>query len=357
MNMKNIPSPEKSINLFHCLNELGDHSVVEEIQQYLKSGRITEAKLSSSQWSAVAFVLLTSEKKMDEFHLDKFVKRSKAENVKVLQMLLPVVKESRSVHLKDCGVTDEGCAALASALKSNPSHLRELDLSGNKLESSGVTRLCDLFEDPHCKLEKLELSDCGITDEGCAALASALRSNPEHLRELNLSSNKMVDWKVNLLSDLLKNPHCKLEKLSVLNLNRLELSTSEECVIVLCRLRDCGITYEGCVALTSALRSNPGHLRHLDLSVNELGDSVNLLSSVLEDLRCKLEILWLSDCGITDEGCTALASALRSNPEHLRQLGLSGNNIRGSGVKVLSDLKDDQHYELKVFFYCKYIFI
>ncbi|KTF99814.1 hypothetical protein cypCar_00043616 [Cyprinus carpio] len=273
---------------------------------------------------------------MDEFHLDKFVKRSKAENVKVLQMLLPVVKESRSVHLKDCGVTGEGCAALASALKSNPSHLRELDLSGNKLESSGVTRLCDLFEDPHCKLEKLELSDCGITDEGCAALASALRSNPEHLRELNLSSNKMVDWKVNLLSDLLKNPHCKLEKL---------------------RLRDCGITYEGCVALTSALRSNPGHLRHLDLSVNELGDSVNLLSSVLEDLRCKLEILWLCDCGITDEGCTALASALRSNPEHLRQLGLSGNNIRGSGVKVLSDLKDDQHYELKVFFYCKYIFI
>uniref|UniRef100_A0A8C1B487 NLR family CARD domain containing 9 n=1 Tax=Cyprinus carpio carpio TaxID=630221 RepID=A0A8C1B487_CYPCA len=96
--IRSMCSPEKSINLFHCLNELGDHSVVEEIQRYLKSGRITEAKLSSSQWSAVAFVLLTSEKKMDEFHLDKFVKRSKAENVKVLQMLLPVVKESRSVQ-------------------------------------------------------------------------------------------------------------------------------------------------------------------------------------------------------------------------------------------------------------------
>ncbi|XP_016317767.1 protein NLRC3-like [Sinocyclocheilus anshuiensis] len=105
--IRTINSPEKSINLFHCLNELGDHSLVEEIQQYLKSGRIAEAKLSSSQWSAVVFVLLTSEKKLDEFHLDKFVKRSKAENMKVLQMLLPVVIESRSVHLKDCGVTDE----------------------------------------------------------------------------------------------------------------------------------------------------------------------------------------------------------------------------------------------------------
>ncbi|XP_016364265.1 ribonuclease inhibitor-like [Sinocyclocheilus rhinocerous] len=154
--IRTINSPEKSINLFHCLNELGDCSLVEEIQHYLKSGRIAEAKLSSSQWSAVAFVLLTSEKMPDEFHLDKFVKRSKAENMKVLQMLLPVVKESRSVHLKDCGVTDEGCAALASALRSNPSHLRQLDLSGNKLESFGVTQLCTLFEDLHCKLEKLE---------------------------------------------------------------------------------------------------------------------------------------------------------------------------------------------------------
>ncbi|XP_016104923.1 ribonuclease inhibitor-like isoform X2 [Sinocyclocheilus grahami] len=273
MKIRTIDSPEKFINLFHCLNELGDHSLVEEIQQYLKSGRIAEAKLSSSQWSAVAFVLLTSEKMPDEFHLDKFVKRSKAENMKVLQMLLPVVKESRSVHLKDCGVTDEGCAALASALRSNPSHLRHLDLSGNKLESFGVTQLCALFEDPHCKLEKLELSKCGLTDEGCAALTSALRSNPEHLRDLNLSSNKMGDLKVSLLSTVLENPHCKLEKLR------------------------------------------------------------------------------LCDCGITDEGCAALASALRSNPSHLRQLGLSGNKLRGSGVKLLSDLKVDRHYELKVFFY------
>ncbi len=94
-----IDSPEKSINLFHCLNELGDHSLVEEIQQYLKYGRIKEAKLSSSQWSAVVFVLLTSEEELNEFRLDKFVKgKNKPENMKVLQELLPVIKESRSVQ-------------------------------------------------------------------------------------------------------------------------------------------------------------------------------------------------------------------------------------------------------------------
>ncbi len=99
MKIRTIDSPEKSINLFHCLNELGDRSLVEEIQQYLESGIISEAKLSSSQWSAVVFMLLTSEEELNEFHFDEFVKRkNNPENMKVLQKLLPVIKESRSVQ-------------------------------------------------------------------------------------------------------------------------------------------------------------------------------------------------------------------------------------------------------------------
>ncbi|XP_073695569.1 NACHT, LRR and PYD domains-containing protein 3-like [Garra rufa] len=327
--IRTIDSPEKSINLFHCLNELGDRSLLEEIQQYLKSGTIKEAKLSSSQWSAVVFVLLTSEEELNVFRLDKFVNRNnKHENMKVLQKLLPVIKESRSVHLFDCGVTDEGCAALASALRSNPSHLRHLYLSGNKLGDS-VKLLFAVLEDPRCKLEILVLNGCGVTDEGCAALASALRSNPSHLRHLSLTGNKLGD-SVKMLSDVLQNPHCKLE---ILWLNY------------------CGVTDEGCAALTSALRSNPSHLRHLSLTGNELGESVKMLSDVLEDPRCRLETLWLSDCGVTDEGCAALASALRSNPSHLRDLYLTKNKLGFSGVKLLSDLKDDPHYKLEKLYY------
>ncbi|XP_050960567.1 NLR family CARD domain-containing protein 3-like isoform X3 [Labeo rohita] len=154
--IRTIDSPEKSINLFHCLNELGDHSLVEEIQQYLKSGRIKEAKISSSQWSAVVFVLLTSEKKLDDFDINKFVsENNKPNKQKVLQKLLPVIKESRSVQLVDCGITDGGCAALASALRSNPSHLTELGLSRNKLGKSGVKLLSDLRDDSHYKLKRL----------------------------------------------------------------------------------------------------------------------------------------------------------------------------------------------------------
>ncbi|KAK2888743.1 hypothetical protein Q8A67_014118 [Cirrhinus molitorella] len=115
-----------------------------------------------------------------------------------------------------CGVTDEGCAALASALRSNPSHLRHLNLSKNKLGDS-VKLLSDVLQNPHCKLETLWLRDCGVTDEGCAALASALRSNPSHLRQLDLSWNKLGD-SVKLLSDVLQNPHCKLETLWTLSI-------------------------------------------------------------------------------------------------------------------------------------------
>ncbi|XP_016385799.1 NACHT, LRR and PYD domains-containing protein 1b allele 3-like, partial [Sinocyclocheilus rhinocerous] len=147
-------SPERSINLFHCLNELGDDLLMQEIQDYLRSGQIGETKLSSSQWSAMVYVLLTSEQKMDEFNLKQFIGAQNTAH-EVLQKLLPVIKESRSVQLCKCGVTDEGCAALASALRSNPSHLRELDLSFNKLGASGVKLLSDGLKDPRCKLETL----------------------------------------------------------------------------------------------------------------------------------------------------------------------------------------------------------
>ncbi|CAI5657834.1 unnamed protein product [Oreochromis niloticus] len=82
-------SAEKSINLFHCLNELNDRSLVEEIQQSLRSGSLSTDKLSPAQWSALVFILLTSEKDLDVFDLKKYSASEEA-----LLRLLPVVKAS-----------------------------------------------------------------------------------------------------------------------------------------------------------------------------------------------------------------------------------------------------------------------
>ncbi|XP_064870953.1 NLR family CARD domain-containing protein 3-like [Oncorhynchus nerka] len=203
-------SPERSINLFHCLNELNDHSLVKEIQRYLRSGSLSKPNLSPAQWSALVFVLLTSEQELDVFDLKKYSRSEEG-----LLRLLPVVKASRAVLLSGCGVTEEGCASLVSALRSNPSHLRELDLSNNDLKDSGVKLLSAGLGNPHCKLETLRLSGCLVTEEGCASLVSALASNPSHLRELDLSYNHPGDSGVRLLSAGLEDPHCRLEKLNV----------------------------------------------------------------------------------------------------------------------------------------------
>ncbi|KAK3525105.1 hypothetical protein QTP86_016137, partial [Hemibagrus guttatus] len=87
------PSPEKSINLFHCLNELNDHSLVQEVQTYLNregDSRLRGTRLSSAQWSALVFVLLNSEQQLDEFNLRKYDPSDEC-----LLRLLPVVKASR----------------------------------------------------------------------------------------------------------------------------------------------------------------------------------------------------------------------------------------------------------------------
>ncbi|XDV46660.1 hypothetical protein PO909_014507 [Leuciscus waleckii] len=154
------PSPDKYINLFHCLNELGDLSLVNEAKPHTSSGGLRAVKLSSSQWSALVFVLLSSERTLQMFNLTSFIgarddRGTQNTADEVLQKLMPVVTATRYALLSDCGVTDEGCAALASALRSNPSHLRVLNLSHNNLGDSGVKLFSAVLANPHCKLEKL----------------------------------------------------------------------------------------------------------------------------------------------------------------------------------------------------------
>uniref|UniRef100_A0A8C9U604 NACHT, LRR and PYD domains-containing protein 12-like n=1 Tax=Scleropages formosus TaxID=113540 RepID=A0A8C9U604_SCLFO len=316
-------SPEKSIYLFHCLNELNDSSVVKRIQNYLNSQNLTEKEISPSEWSALAFVLLMSAEELEVLELRNCMLRDEG-----LQRMLPVVQVSRTALLSFCFLTERCCEALASTLSSD-SNLRVLDLSNNDLQDSGVKLLSAGLGNQQCKLDTLRLSTCRLTEGGCASLASALCSNPSHLIELDLSCNHPGDSGVKLLSDLLQDPTCKLETL---------------------RLKMCGLTERCCKALASVLTSSSLLLRELDLSDNDLQDSgVELLSPGLGNKYCKLDILRLSGCCVTERGCTSLASALRSNPcSHLRELDLSYNNPGDSGVKLLSDLLQDPTCKLEI---------
>ncbi|XP_061566774.1 NACHT, LRR and PYD domains-containing protein 6-like, partial [Cololabis saira] len=202
-------SAERSINLFHCLNELNDRSLVEEVQQSLRSGRLSTDKLSPAQWSALVFILLSSGEDLEVFDLKKF-----SASEKVLQRLLPVVKASKKVLLSDCNLSGNICPLLSSVLSSQSSSLTELDLSNNDLQDSGLEQLCPGLESRHCHLESLRLSGCLISEEGTSSLVSALTSNPSHLRELDLSYNHPGESAGKLLSRL-EDPCWRLDTLRV----------------------------------------------------------------------------------------------------------------------------------------------
>ncbi|XP_042559948.1 protein NLRC3-like [Clupea harengus] len=91
--IREVPSSERVINLFYCLNELNDHSLVEEVQRLLSAGTLSEAELSPAQWSAFVFVLLTSEQKLDVFDLKKYIRSDEC-----LLRLQPVVEESQKAQ-------------------------------------------------------------------------------------------------------------------------------------------------------------------------------------------------------------------------------------------------------------------
>ncbi|XP_056880811.1 NLR family CARD domain-containing protein 3-like [Takifugu flavidus] len=202
-------SPDRSINIFHCLMEMKDQSVHQEIQEFLKSAKKSKRELSEIHCSALAYLLQMSEEVLDELNLRQYNTSEEGR-----RRLIPAVRNCRKAELSGRFLSKSHWEVVASAMTSNPSHLRELDLSKNKnLTDADVKLLSSAMMHPNCRLETLGLWDCSLSEISCDSLASALRSNPSHLRVLDLSQNQLKDPGVKLLCGFLQDPLCKLETL------------------------------------------------------------------------------------------------------------------------------------------------
>ncbi|XP_045568305.1 NACHT, LRR and PYD domains-containing protein 3 isoform X6 [Salmo salar] len=310
-------SPERIINLFHCLNELGANSLVEDMQTSLRSGTLSKTRLEPDQCSALAYLLLMSEEVLEEFDLKTYNTSEEG-----YQRLLPVVKTCKRALLDGCELEDESCETLASALQTPNSPLRELDLSYNDLRDRGVELLCVGLTSPLCNIQTLVLGQCGLTEGCCSDLASVLSSPNSQLKQLELRDNDLQDSGVTLLSAGLEDPDCKLHTLG---------------------LSGCLVTEEGCAALSSALRSYPSHLKELDLSYNQPGDSAGgLLSAALVDPTYKLMKL-----NVDHGGECRLKSGLRKYACHLTldPNTVNPNLILSEGNRKVTCVEEMQHYE------------
>ncbi|KAM9576637.1 NACHT, LRR and PYD domains-containing protein 12-like isoform 2-T7 [Trichechus inunguis] len=217
------------------------------------------------------------------------------------------------LDLSTCSLTDASCVELSSFLQVNQT-LKELFVFANALGDTGVQHLCEGLRSAKGIVENLVLSECSLSATCCEPLAQVL-SSTHSLTRLLLINNKIEDSGLKLLCEGLKQPDCQLKDLA---------------------LWTCHLTGACCQDLCNALYTNE-HLRDLDLSDNALGDEgMQVLCEGLKHPCCKLQTLWLAECHLTDVCCGALASVLNRN-ENLTLLDLSGNDLRDLGVQMLCD--------------------
>ncbi|XP_069033771.1 NACHT, LRR and PYD domains-containing protein 3-like [Embiotoca jacksoni] len=374
------PPPERCIALLRCLNELDDGSLVEEVQRCLSSGSLSSKELSPAEWSALVFILLSSQRELEVFDLKKF-----STSEKVFRQLLPLVKASSRSLLSGCILIPSSSEALASVFSSPSSNLRELDLSYNNASFLGVYELTEGLKNSQCRLETLRLTCCNLDSMSCGYLSSVVSCQSSSLRDLDLSNNILQDSWIQYFSVGLESPQCRLETLRLIGckltwkacdavafflsarsscLRTLDLSVNnlqDSGVLVFSaglksshskleslRLSFCNLSEKSCDVLASVLTSQTSSLRELHLSSNNLQDpGMKLLSAGLEGPHCHLEALRLSDCKLSERSCEALASALRSNTSRLKVLDLSSNDLHDGGVKLLSAGLESPHCVLE----------
>ncbi|XP_059818189.1 NACHT, LRR and PYD domains-containing protein 3-like isoform X2 [Hypanus sabinus] len=229
----------------------------------------------------------------------------------VLSHAIGLCDTIKQLDLEGCYIQCEGIQRLGPWLYK----CQDLRLGENKLGDSGVKLVSEALRNMECKIQKLCLGAVGLTDSGVEDLASPL-SKISSLMELDLVSNKLGDSGVKLLSTVLRNPECKIQKLG---------------------LNEVGLTDSGAEDLVSALSTNHS-LMELDLGSNKLGDSgVKLVSAALRNPECKIQKLWLDKVSLTDSGAADLVSALSAKPS-LTGLSLGYNSLTDRSVPALRGL-------------------
>ncbi|XP_009688661.2 NACHT, LRR and PYD domains-containing protein 3-like isoform X1 [Struthio camelus] len=299
----------------HCLYEIQDGSFVKTALDYFTGIYLRDIsfsqldqmvlsfcvknwpKLDSLELGYCSFVSEDLEEHLDQqlaklSHLEKKQEEVKQSPIYLLcQSLKNPSCALKILRLEWCCLTAACCEDLASVL-STIQTLTELRLRGNALRDHGVQLLCKGLKHPICRLQKLGLWGCSLTDACCGDLAAVLRTS-QTLLELGLGANALGDAGVHLLCEGLKHPACRLQTLG---------------------LWGCSLTDACCGDLAAVLRTSQT-LLELGLGANALGDAgVHLLCEGLKHPACRLKAFRLNKYGFSEEAYRELAHIRKIKP-------------------------------------------
>lgn len=316
--IKAKPLFEISVNLSRCLEELDVALPVVQNRGPVEFQMDEDVHVTPSEWSHIATTLLTSEDSSLTFDVSKYAKVDEA-----IMRLLPVIKISRVLRLDEA--TDLSWALIASALRSPANRIREINIEKNALSYINLSVLSVGMSSPNCKVEALRTPYFGYRKDG-DHLLSGILLNPTHLRELKLlNSFRKNDRTVESISQILMDPDCRLENLTLQGIE----------------------TLESCKILAAALCSSSCRLQELDLSRccwRSEDQTLQLLSEAFRHPNFKVTVLRLE---IKHETASALFSAFQENPSHLRKLELSLFLRLTLGLQQLFSLLADPCFKLE----------
>ncbi|KAG7487017.1 hypothetical protein JOB18_044609 [Solea senegalensis] len=205
-------SAERSINLFHCLNELNHPSLVEEIQESLTSGRLSTKTLSPAQWSALVFILLSSGKDLEEFDLKKYSASEEA----LLKLLLVVKASNKALSWS------RSSSSITHSLSRYSRYLALLDMDQRTLSCPSYSgSLISRMADPHTGISRgltymLHVESCLTALQNQALLytfnpstaaAKGAADGKDFLFTRGFCSSEHDTRVMDFLSDLIKRRH------------------------------------------------------------------------------------------------------------------------------------------------------
>ncbi|XP_078063658.1 NACHT, LRR and PYD domains-containing protein 3-like isoform X2 [Mustelus asterias] len=312
-------APERCLNLLYCLNELNDGCIAEKVKESLREGALATRDLQPTEYSAIAYVLQTSSCDMQEFDITDYTFTDD-----VLWRLLPIAKLFRTIKLVRKDITNHLVNFLGALLILSRSQVQQLRLEDTEMSDTAMKQLCTALKNPDCKLQKISLSGTYFAQRSWEDLTAVIKKKYT-ISTLDLSYTFPDHSAISLLAAALKDPECRLQTLTLVN-NDLDVRCCEE--------------------LASGLSENQ-RLMELNLSHNQLKDlEVIPLCRALEEPKCKLQKLNLSHNKIGSNSCQALVSVLTRN-QALASLSLTNNKLGNVGVKILCGALRSQDCKLQ----------